>query len=35
LIASCRTAAMWFTDSQLRGGIFGMPSLSFGDGMQQ
>jgi hypothetical protein len=26
--------AGWFTDSQLRGGIFGFPPLSFGDGLQ-
>jgi hypothetical protein len=35
LIASCRTVAGWFTYSQLRGGVFGVPSLSFGDGVQQ
>jgi hypothetical protein len=32
LIVSCRTAAGWFADCQLRGGVFGFPSLSFGDG---
>jgi hypothetical protein len=35
LIARCRTVAGWFTDSQLRGDVFGVPSLSFGDGVQQ
>jgi hypothetical protein len=35
LIPRCRTLAGWFTDSQLRGGVLGVPSLSFGDGVQQ
>jgi len=35
VIASCRTVAGWFADGQLGGGVFGFPSLSFCDGVQQ
>jgi hypothetical protein len=37
LIAACRTlfVAWWAVGGELGGGVFGFPSLSFGDGVQQ
>ena len=36
LIASCRTVAGWWSvRGELGGGVFGFPSLSFGDGVQE
>jgi hypothetical protein len=35
LIASCRTVFGWWVAGELGGGVFGFPSLSFGDGVQE
>jgi hypothetical protein len=36
LIASCRTVVGWWVvGGELGGGVFGFPSLSFGDGVEE
>jgi hypothetical protein len=35
LIVSCRTAAGWFADGDLCGGVLGLPPLSLCDGVQE
>ena len=36
MIVGCRTVAgWWLAGRELRGGVFGFPSLSFGDGLHE